>query len=115
VGLDRPSRFQRIAFGDLDPGGSSLIGSITLTSSSCFSGGPLSGTVAGNQISAVITISGSQVATLTATVDASGNIINGSYGVTSGPCAGDKGIFNLTRGASPIVITPGTPSVGSPR
>jgi uncharacterized protein (TIGR03437 family) len=49
--------------------GTSLTGSITLDSV-CFPGGPLSGTISGNQISATIAISGIQLAAISGAVDA---------------------------------------------
>ena len=74
-----------------------LTGSISLSNSLCFPGGPLSGTITGNTIAATIAISGIQLAALSGTVTADGNTIDGAYAVTSGSCEGDYGIFTLKR------------------
>jgi uncharacterized protein (TIGR03437 family) len=76
--------------------GTALTGSVSL-SSVCFPGGPLSGTVTGNAINATITISGIELAALSGTVQTGGNTIDGYYAVASGSCAGDYGVFTLTR------------------
>lgn len=76
--------------------GTSLTGYVQLDSV-CFPGGPLSGTITGTHLSAAITISGIELASVSATVDSTGNTITGAYGVLSGACAGDLGIFSLNR------------------
>jgi hypothetical protein len=63
----------------------------------CFPGGPLSGTITGSTISATITISGIELASLSGTVQTDGNTIDGTYFVTSGACFDDYGIFTLKR------------------
>jgi uncharacterized protein (TIGR03437 family) len=74
--------------------GTALTGSISLNST-CFPGGPLSGTVIGSAINATITISGIQLASLDGTVTTS-NSIEGAYLVSYSLCT-DYGFYFLNR------------------
>jgi uncharacterized protein (TIGR03437 family) len=76
--------------------GSTLSGSLLL-SSTCFPGGPVSGTVSGSTINATITISGFKLATIDGNVSTDGRTINGAYVVTYGLCTGDYGVYTLSR------------------
>jgi hypothetical protein len=76
--------------------GTALSGN-TFLNSTCFPGGPLTGTINASTISASITIANTLVAQLNGNVRPDGNNIDGTYAVLSGDCKGDYGIFTLTR------------------
>jgi len=73
-----------------------MSGIATITNSPCISGGTISGTVEATSV-----VFGFGSATEGGTIVFSGiftdTTMSGTYGVTSGECAGDTGIFSLTK------------------
>lgn len=79
--------------------GSAVTGTVTLTFSPCFTTGTLSGTISGNTISLTGTFPPQQQVLFSGTTSSTATEaqINGAYAVSSGLCAGDYGIFTVTK------------------
>lgn len=79
--------------------GTVLDGSVTATETACFISGTLAGTATGtSSVVFSVTSPGKPTVQFSGTVDASGNILSGTYSVaSSGSCTGDSGTWTATR------------------
>ena len=80
---------------ELQQNGSALTGSIDVTNSPCLARGAVSGTVSGDDAT-FGAVQGADTIVFSASI-ANASSMGGTYAVTTGECAGDAGVFSLTR------------------
>jgi len=80
---------------------SSLSGEVTITDTACFSVGAVSGTVSGDAVVFGAVFEGDVRADFEGTVRDDGAMMEGSYKVSGGACAGDTGTWHIAKIARP--------------
>jgi hypothetical protein len=77
-----------------------LSGTASVSGSTCFTTGNVSGTVSGNGVTFGVAFPGSQQVNYNGTLTGSGSV-NGQYSVSGGFCTGDTGNWSMSREANP--------------